>query len=197
MGHPDRGRHSRPVGAHRHLATEPRGPFRASRPERGPSARRQGASYYSEGHAATSLGMTHWSGATSHRRRPSVNLRDILSPAMSLLLRYDDTNMRSDAVGKTGLSPREWSRMLPRLRAAKKSVLKLARSGDQGFLDLPFDRTVVKEWERLSRRLAHDCTDLVVLGIGGADPRAEALPPAPCGERGAGRPRPRLPLSRF
>lgn len=102
---------------------------------------------------------------------------------MSLLLRYDDANMRSGAVGTTGVSPREWSRMLSRLRAAKKSVLKLARSGHQGFLDLPFSRTVAKECDRLSRRLAHDCTDLVVLGIGGSDLGARALYEALTDER--------------
>ncbi|HWQ99780.1 MAG TPA: glucose-6-phosphate isomerase [Candidatus Methylomirabilis sp.] len=92
-----------------------------------------------------------------------------------LSLRYDDTNMRSAAVGKTGVSPREWSAMLPRLRAARNAVQKLARMKEQGFMDLPFERKTNAVCTKLAKQLSRSFTDLVVLGIGGSDLGARAL----------------------
>jgi glucose-6-phosphate isomerase len=90
-------------------------------------------------------------------------------------LRFDDANMYSAAVGKNGVSQREWSAMLPRLRAAKKAVQKMARQKTQGFMDLPFDRKANAECVKLASKLQRKFTDMVVLGIGGSDLGARAI----------------------
>lgn len=90
-------------------------------------------------------------------------------------LRYDHTNMRSAAVGKTGVSPREWSAMRTRLKVAKQAVLRLAETGEQGFLSLPYERSTNTDCVVLAKKFSRSFTDLVVLGIGGSDLGARAL----------------------
>ena len=92
-----------------------------------------------------------------------------------LSLRYDHSNMRSAAVGKTSASPREWRAMLPRLKAAKKAVLTQAERGEQGFLSLPYERSTNTDCVAVAKKLSRSFTDLVVLGIGGSDLGARTL----------------------
>jgi glucose-6-phosphate isomerase len=97
---------------------------------------------------------------------------------------YDDANMRRALVGKYGVSPKEWSRILPELRTAKAAVLKLAKSGEQGFFDLPKDAEIRKACEKAARETRRQFTDLVVLGIGGSDLGARAINQALGGAKG-------------
>jgi glucose-6-phosphate isomerase len=90
-------------------------------------------------------------------------------------LRFDDANMREAHVGKYGVKDSEWKAMLPRLRSAKKAVQKLSRNNEQGFLNLPSDRTLHEESLKVSKKLTRSFTDMVVLGIGGSDLGARAL----------------------
>ncbi len=91
------------------------------------------------------------------------------------ILVYDDANMRREHVGRYGISPKEWSRVLPELRAAKSAVLKLAKKGEQGFLNLPKDAEMRKACEKAARETRRKFTDLIVLGIGGSDLGARAI----------------------
>lgn len=88
---------------------------------------------------------------------------------MKRTLRYDDTNMWSRAVGKGGATAVEWKRMLPRMKAARAAVQKISRTKEQGFLDLPFDRSAHTESVAMAKRVSKRFTDMVVLGIGGSD----------------------------
>jgi glucose-6-phosphate isomerase len=65
--------------------------------------------------------------------------------------------------------------MQKRLTAAKRAVQKLARTKEQGFLNLPFDRKSQAASVALAKKLKRSFTDLVVLGIGGSDLGARAL----------------------
>lgn len=92
-----------------------------------------------------------------------------------LRLRYDDANMWEKNVGKGGTTSAQWKGMLKRLTAAKRAVQKLARTKEQGFLNLPFDRKGQAASVALARTIRRKFSDLVVLGIGGSDLGARAL----------------------
>jgi glucose-6-phosphate isomerase len=92
-----------------------------------------------------------------------------------LRLRYDDANMWEKNIGKGGTTSAEWKAMLKRLTVAKRAVQKLARTKEQGFLNLPFDRKGHAASVALARTMKRKFTDMVVLGIGGSDLGARAL----------------------
>ncbi len=88
---------------------------------------------------------------------------------MKLSLRYDDANMWAKAVGKAGVTPAEWRKMMGRLKVAKQAVQEMVRKKTQGFLDLPFDRKAQKESAAVAKIVSKRFSDLIVLGIGGSD----------------------------
>ena len=90
-------------------------------------------------------------------------------------LRYDDANMWAKEAGKAAATPVEWKDLQTRLTAAKRNLQRMTRSGQQGFLQLPFDRQAHTASKTAARRLEKKVTDLVVLGIGGSDLGARAL----------------------
>jgi glucose-6-phosphate isomerase len=94
---------------------------------------------------------------------------------MKMGLRLDDANMWQKTIGKSGASSAAWKPMVKRLSDAKKAVQHLARTKEQGFLDLPFDRKAHDAAVALARTMSKQFTDLVVLGIGGSDLGARAI----------------------
>jgi len=91
----------------------------------------------------------------------------ILKPMKRVNMYYNHRNM---------LTPvSEWNMMLPRLADARREVIRLADTGTQGFMNLPFDRYAQRMTLKAAERFKKKCTDLVVLGIGGSDLGARAL----------------------
>lgn len=90
-------------------------------------------------------------------------------------LRYDDENLFSSHVGKSGVALTEWRKIHPRLRKAKAAVLRDAKKGVRGFLSLPKDDDAVLDIEKVYTDIPANCTDLVVIGIGGSDLGARAI----------------------
>lgn len=89
--------------------------------------------------------------------------------------RYDDENMFSSHVGKNGVTLPEWRKIHARLRKAREAVLRDAKKGKQGFLNLPKDEEALSDIQKVYTDLPTTCTDLVVIGIGGSDLGARAI----------------------
>lgn len=90
-------------------------------------------------------------------------------------LRYDDENMFSSHVGKSGVALTEWRKIHPRLRKAKAAVLRDAKKEIRGFLTLPKNEDALSEIQNVYTDIPAGCTDLVVIGIGGSDLGARAI----------------------
>lgn len=82
------------------------------------------------------------------------------------MLRYDSTNIFET---KGGLKRSAFRSMTPRLKKAKQSVLELTAKGTQGFLKLSSEREHFESCKKVLANLPKNCTDLIILGIGGSD----------------------------
>lgn len=91
------------------------------------------------------------------------------------IFQYDDTNMHHAAVGAAGITRASWEAIRPALHKAKQIVLDLAEEGEQGFLNLPFERQALRESTALADNITKRFTDVIVLGIGGSDLGARML----------------------
>jgi glucose-6-phosphate isomerase len=90
-------------------------------------------------------------------------------------LRYDDANMRQQALKKRGISSAAWKNVQTRLITAKNAVAEIERTASQGFFHLPFNTRAQKTTSELAKHVSRKFTDLVVLGIGGSDVGARAI----------------------
>ncbi len=89
------------------------------------------------------------------------------------LIDYDRTNMRTTAVGRSGVSTAELQKCKPKLTKAAAQVLKDWKDGAQGWLGCPDDESLMTNIATLVKkhRTAKTC---VVIGIGGSDLGARA-----------------------
>lgn len=90
------------------------------------------------------------------------------------LLTYDATNMLAEAVGVSGAATDELAALHSALTKAKNTVILQAKRGEQGWLDLPIDVSMVGGIEKLAIAKGKYKTCLV-LGIGGSDLGTRAL----------------------
>ncbi|MCR4278412.1 MAG: glucose-6-phosphate isomerase [bacterium] len=93
---------------------------------------------------------------------------------MSSHLSFDFTRMRSSSVGRWGASDAERKKIAPRLRDAKKEVLRIHESREQGWMSYPTDKDVGKKITSVVKQMNAFQTCLV-LGIGGSDLAGRAL----------------------
>lgn len=82
------------------------------------------------------------------------------------MLRYDDKNFFQTKGGLTHSTARPIGRKVIK---AKQSVLELSKKKEQGFLHLPFESAHKLSVKNVLAGLPANCTDLLVLGIGGSD----------------------------
>jgi len=90
------------------------------------------------------------------------------------LVTYDATNMMAKAVGRAGARPQEIRKLTKRLNAAKKAVIRLSKTGSQGWMTLPDDVTMAKRIKAMAAKKKR-FTACLVIGIGGSDLGARAL----------------------
>ncbi len=83
-------------------------------------------------------------------------------------VRYDYTNMLSDAVGKHGVSKKELDDLAKRYDELFALLKKQRAEGTLGFMDLPYDETAAGNAMKTASALKGRFDNLVVLGIGGS-----------------------------
>jgi glucose-6-phosphate isomerase len=81
-------------------------------------------------------------------------------------LYYDDTNLGEFRRGKPATA---------RLRSAHLRLERLRETGEQGFFDLPFNRSEAALIERTAGRVRERFRCLIVVGIGGSELGAQAI----------------------
>lgn len=95
-------------------------------------------------------------------------------------VRYDYTNMLSDAVGDRGVKPDDLKKLSKKLPAMFRTLVKQRGKGTLGFMDLPTDENAVGAVMKLADSLAGRFENLVILGIGGSALGPIALKSALC-----------------
>jgi len=95
-------------------------------------------------------------------------------------LTLDFNNVMSDCLGQGhGIRPEEVEVLAGRAAQIHKN-LQERRKSDIGFYNLPYDRRLLKEVLSLSKKLAKQFDNLVILGIGGSSLGARAIHNALC-----------------
>jgi len=95
-------------------------------------------------------------------------------------LTLDFNNVMSDCLGpKHGIRPEEVEILAGRAAQIHKN-LQERRKSDIGFYNLPYDRKLLKEVLSLSKELAKQFDNLVILGIGGSSLGGRAIHNALC-----------------
>lgn len=87
------------------------------------------------------------------------------------ILSYDPSNLLQPAGILPANALHAWKE---RLEEARDHIIQLRKSGEQGFLDLPFDAAMVKRVQAMAAKTKRFDT-LLVLGIGGSDLGARAI----------------------
>jgi glucose-6-phosphate isomerase len=90
------------------------------------------------------------------------------------LLRYDAANVLNLTHESGGAVSAELKEILPRVQAARTEILRQARQGEQGWLQLPTDTGGLKKITSLVKKMSRFKTCLVI-GIGGSDLGTRAL----------------------
>ncbi|MGA9755681.1 MAG: hypothetical protein WBV23_11125, partial [Desulfobaccales bacterium] len=98
----------------------------------------------------------------------------------SMILSLDHNYAMAEFLGEPGLKETDLDSLAPRLRAFHQDLAVQKKSGQLGFMELPYQDQVVKEVRRIAKPLLEWCWDVVVLGIGGSALGARALHQALC-----------------
>ena len=83
-------------------------------------------------------------------------------------IRYDYTNMLSEAVGDHGVTPKDLQAVTARFDEAYDLLKRQRAEGILGFMDLPYDETASGAVMKAASACAGRFENLVVLGIGGS-----------------------------
>lgn len=89
-------------------------------------------------------------------------------------IRYDDTGMMAQAVGRFGAGVGDLKSLASKLDDARHAILGMHERGEQGWMRLPDDREMLKEIRRTVTGMDRYGTCLVC-GIGGSDLGARAM----------------------
>jgi glucose-6-phosphate isomerase len=95
-------------------------------------------------------------------------------------VRYDYTNMLSDAVGEHGVTADEIAGVSDRFEEVFATLSSQRAEGILGFMDLPYDETAAGKAMKTAAALKGRFENLVVLGIGGSALGTIALKSALC-----------------
>ncbi len=98
----------------------------------------------------------------------------------SMILSLDHNYAMTEFLGEPGLKESDLNSLAPRLRTFHQDLAVQRKSGQLGFMELPYQDQVVKEVRQLAKPLLEWCWDVVVLGIGGSALGARALHQALC-----------------
>ncbi len=98
----------------------------------------------------------------------------------SMRLSLDHNYAMAEFLGESGLKEPELESLAPRLQAFHHDLAALREKGQLGFMELPYQGSVVKEVRQVAKPLLEWCWDAVVLGIGGPALGARALHQALC-----------------
>jgi glucose-6-phosphate isomerase len=98
----------------------------------------------------------------------------------SMRLSLDHNYAMAEFLGESGLKETELESLAPRLQAFHHDLTALREKGQLGFMELPYQGSVVKEVRQVAKPLLEWCWDAVVLGIGGSALGARALHQALC-----------------
>ncbi len=83
--------------------------------------------------------------------------------------------MMSGQVKSFGATTTELKKIQPKLKRANQSLSKLKESGEQGFMDLPYDKQTPRLVNKEAKKVQTRFKNLIVVGIGGSDLGARAI----------------------
>jgi glucose-6-phosphate isomerase len=114
-----------------------------------------------------------FSNNEKEREMPSADMKEHQ-------VKYDYTNMLSEAVGDNGVKPADLKKVAKKIPAVFETLQKQRGEGVLGFMDLPTDETAVGSVMKLANSVQGRFDNLVILGIGGSALGPIALKSALC-----------------